>query len=423
MPEAPVDWIPAVTMLGIGVVVGAVLIWRLLRSARVERTAGKDVETRDLEGRRDALVRQLRELDDTSTKLTPEQLSRERYRIELETAAILRDLDERAIRSEEALEGEEPAAAPPRPAWVPFAWGVGSTAAIAILVIFVMQRAAPREEGGTVTGNLPGEGQQQVQQTDTDLQTLLSAVERNPNDVNMRLELAFAYLLRRDLMAVFNQTEAVLQLDPENARALSYQALVRLAMGQAEDAEAMLKRALEKEPDLLDGWIHLALVYSQTGRMKEAEEALAEAIRRHPEERQTLESILAQIKGSDTPAEPAPAQSPSAPSGPSIAGVVTIDPSLAPRLTPQSMLFVSVRPAGATSGPPIAVRRLPINPGNVPFSVSAADSMMGQPLPEKMRVDARIDTDGDPMSRNAADPQASIDGVSVGAGDLELVLR
>ena len=35
-------------------------------------------------------------------------------------------------------------------------------------------------------------------------------------------------------MGVFDQTQAVLEKQPRHARALSYQALVRLAMGQAD---------------------------------------------------------------------------------------------------------------------------------------------------------------------------------------------
>ena len=66
-------------------------------------------------------------------------------------------------------------------------------------------------------------------------------------------------------MAVYNETQAVLQRDPENPRALAYQSLVRLAMGQGDQAEEMLVRALRKDPDLLEGYLHLMFVYTIAG--------------------------------------------------------------------------------------------------------------------------------------------------------------
>jgi len=41
--------------------------------------------------------------------------------------------------------------------------------------------------------------------------------------------------------------------------------------------------------------------------------------------------------------------------------------------------------------------------------------MMGQPLPAKMRIDARVDTHGNPMVHDPNDPAAAQDGVGTGA--------
>jgi len=49
------------------------------------------------------------------------------------------------------------------------------------------------------------------------------------------------------------------------------------------------------------------------------------------------------------------------------------------------------------------------------FDVSAADSMMGQPLPPKMRLEARIDSDGDAMTKDPKDPVAVVDNVAAGS--------
>jgi hypothetical protein len=49
--------------------------------------------------------------------------------------------------------------------------------------------------------------------------------------------------------------------------------------------------------------------------------------------------------------------------------------------------------------------------------------MMGAELPPKLRIEARVDPDGDPMTRSPSDPAARLDGVATGARDLRLVLR
>ena len=51
----------------------------------------------------------------------------------------------------------------------------------------------------------------------------------------------------------------------------------------------------------------------------------------------------------------------------------------------------------------------------IKVELTAADSMMGQPLPDKLRIDARIDTHGNPLMRDPNDPAAAQDGVASGA--------
>ena len=49
--------------------------------------------------------------------------------------------------------------------------------------------------------------------------------------------------------------------------------------------------------------------------------------------------------------------------------------------------------------------------------------MMGQPLPTRARLEARVDSDGDPLTRDAKDPKAQLDGVAAGSSRLRLVLQ
>lgn len=461
--NGPTDWVSAIAILASGLILGMMFIYFFSRRkaageviAREPEVEELDLEMRDLEGRRDDLIAQLRELEDTSAKLTPEKLASERSRLELQAAEVLRQIDEQQQEGlRVARKGAEPAAAatpaPAGGALTGFLWGVGSVVVLAFLGYFVWQSAKGRGEGDGVTGGGPAMGgqmaQQQPQQADPMVQQLEARVQQSPDDIDLRMELSRAYLERENLMGVFDQTKYVLSKKPGEPRALTYQALVRLAMGDATESEEMLKTATKNDPMLLDAWVALGWLYAQTNRMPEAEKVMATAMEKHPEEKGRLAEVLQQMK------QPRPAQQASAgpvdpnaplpPGHPSIEGApaggvdgaaaamgnqrpvvpadgksvqiaLSLDPSAKARAQ-SGIIYIIVRPAGVQAGPPSAVKRLDISqvPGNI--ELSSADSMMGQPLPEKMRIDARLDRDGNAQSKAPDDPVAVADGVTAGS--------
>ncbi len=48
--------------------------------------------------------------------------------------------------------------------------------------------------------------------------------------------------------------------------------------------------------------------------------------------------------------------------------------------------------------------------------------MGGQVFPDSVRIDARVDSDGNPATVDPADPSAFLDGVTAGATDLKLMM-
>jgi hypothetical protein len=122
-------------------------------------------------------------------------------------------------------------------------------------------------------------------------------------------------------------------------------------------------------------------------------------------------------------AAPAPATSAAAGGGGAVFGWIEADAAVASRIGPGSVIFLTVRPAGVSSGPPAAVKRLESSGFPLQFEVGAGDSMMGQPLPESMRIDVRADSDGDPMTRPASDPSGFADGVAVGKTGVRIALK
>jgi hypothetical protein len=103
--------------------------------------------------------------------------------------------------------------------------------------------------------------------------------------------------------------------------------------------------------------------------------------------------------------------------------VIELPEALRSRVSPNALVFVTVRDEAADGGPPVAVKRLPATSFPLRFTLDASDSMMGQPLPARARVEARVDSDGNPLTRVATDPSARLDGVTAGSTRLRLVLQ
>ncbi|MGK2857072.1 MAG: tetratricopeptide repeat protein [Thermoanaerobaculia bacterium] len=463
----PVEWTLPVAMLLGGLVIGTIVAFVVSRrgaKTKVEEAASDamplELEIRDLDAKRDSLFHQLRELDDTSAKRDAAQLALERYELELEAARTLRRLDELTGRHapgkrkisakagvKDAVVIEEPSA--PASPWKGFLWGIGSAAAIAALVIFVAKSADERGDGGSMTGNIPGGGGMQSGEgaPDAELQQLLSRVQANPNDLDLRNELAFQQLMREQLMGVFETTQYVLERRPGDPAAMTYQSVVRLAMGQTAEAEQMLKQAIEARPDLLDARVYLSLTYAQMGRYDDAKAAIDEAIKLSPAEADRLRQLWTQVEAQKGQA---PVQSaagtkddphagialpPMAGGGTQPASTPAARPSADPRAVRGTLtlaaggnvprgaaVFLIVRPAGSKGGAPVAVARVDASSFPLEFEVSQANSMMGQPLPESMLIEARVDLDGNPMTRDAGAPSGAADAVAAGTSGVKIDL-
>lgn len=423
-----VDWTSAIIILVAGLILGAlcVMYFRRRKSPPIDDGA---LQRKDLEAKRDALLQQLR---------GPDLAASERTRLELETAQVLRALDETTSRSSAHEEARSPSTAAMNPAVKGFLWGAGSVAALAGLLYFVSQQSTPRQQGGSVTGAIQtatpqaqSQGQAAQQAPDPMVLQLEAAVQRDPNNLQLRNDLAQAYLERDNLMAVFEQTKFVLEKSPNDSRALTFQGLVRMAMGESETALRMLQKATKADPRNLDGWVSLAWVYAQNNRMTEAEATMKEAMNQSPKDRARLEQVFEQMKQQvaqvaangtapsqlpeghpniDNAPAAAPGAAPSAPTAGAVHVTINLDPGAKTRT---GIVFVIVRnPAG---GPPIAVKRVIATSFPTRVDVSSADSMMGQQLPASFRLEARLDTDGDPLTRPPSDPTASQEGVTPGA--------
>jgi cytochrome c-type biogenesis protein CcmH len=435
--NAPTDWVSAIAILAAGLIIGAIVFFIVRRKPS---TIDTNLERKDLEAKRDALIAQLRALPDDAVD--------ERARLENDTANVLRSLDAgggQAVLPVPASvvddRRDRHATTAMSPTIKGFLWGAGSFAALAALGYFVMQSATPRDQGAGPMGAQPTSTIAPAQQPpDPVVQQLEAAVQKDPNNLALRNDLAQAYLEHDNLMAVFDQTKFVLEKSPDDSRALTFQALVRMAMGEGAASTKMLQQALKSDPKNLDAWVALAWVHAQNNDMKGAENAIAEAVRVSPGDKARLEDVLQQMKthAAQPAAQPTEAQMASgelpaghpaidgatpqmpmqaaaaAPAGAAGANSIRVTLSLDPNATTRNgVLFVMARsPQG---GPPIAVKRLLPTSFPMTIDLGSADSMMGQPLPASFRLEARLDSDGDAATKLPTDPRAVMENVTPGA--------
>jgi hypothetical protein len=100
------------------------------------------------------------------------------------------------------------------------------------------------------------------------------------------------------------------------------------------------------------------------------------------------------------------------------AGEVT----LAEGVPAEGTLFIYVRPEGVTAGPPLRVKKLPAS-FPMKFEIGPGDSPMGGSLPAgRVQLSARLDADGNVMTKTPTDPVAVSEPVSAGAAGIRLHL-
>ncbi|HEY0591790.1 MAG TPA: tetratricopeptide repeat protein, partial [Thermoanaerobaculia bacterium] len=246
---------------------------------------------RDLEEEREAIVAQLRDTADLSPEAARD--------LEIRGARVLRAIDSRTGARPAPVHA--PASAPetlvvqtvPASPWISFAWGIATVLIVSGIAIFV-SRSATQKEGLAMA---PAAMQQPAPGAPSpELAQMEAAVTAQPDNTEMRLALVRQYLMANNLMEVWRHTEYILQRDANNPAGLTYQSIVRAAMGEVDRALEMNQRALAQDPNFIDAYVQLAVLHSSAGRKGEAEAAIAEAVRRHPEEKQALETILAQIQ-------------------------------------------------------------------------------------------------------------------------------
>lgn len=437
------DWLTPILVLSVGLVAGIILAITTRSRRQVSTSSALAPEDiRDLRTQKDALITRLRELEVTSVGRSPEQISIQRYQLELEAAQVWMALDraERA-RSASTPVGTKTVEQSTGSRWTTAAVWVGGSAVFGGALVFALLSAtSDRAPGGSLTGNtgIGPTGPGQEAQPDPDLVRLMAVVAEDPRNHEAHLDLAQAFIYRERLVEAFQVVQAANAIQPGHARALTYEAVVRQAMGMGGRALELLDAAVEKDPTLAEAWVRRGLSAFELSQWQKAIDSWEQALKVRPDGQAALGPVIEEAKkrlagGGEEAPPAAPHQQPVAAqqqpaAAPSEDGavklLVDLDPAAKGKVPPGAILFVYARAAGVTAGPPIAAKRIPVT-GNFPIQLTLgpSDSMMGQPFPTPAMIEARLDADGNAMTRDPSDPRAAADQVSPGGDTVRLMLR
>lgn len=100
-------------------------------------------------------------------------------------------------------------------------------------------------------------------QDEYELQVILEAVQNNPMDARLRLELGWQFTQRQEYEKALVEFENVLKMDEKNLGAKLNIAIVKGELGQLEEAIEMLEDIREEAPAMVDARYVLGQAYEE----------------------------------------------------------------------------------------------------------------------------------------------------------------
>jgi cytochrome c-type biogenesis protein CcmH len=262
-----------------------------------------------------------------------------------------------------------------------------------------------------------------------------------PGDAASLVAQGRAFFERRDYAPAIEAFKKALAVDPNQPEAHAYLGMILAQAGHAEGAIMAFDKALAVQPDFpLALWGKGMLLYqtkSDPAAARETLQRLAAIMPPGPAKTEVEKAIadlsrttsdtkrLAQSTASKPAATPSakPAEKPAPAGGAKLQGIIDVDPKLKSKVESQAVLFIIARPAGG--GPPIAAKRIARPTFPLAYSLGPEDAMSpAAPFSGKVMVSARLDKDGDPMTRGAGDLSGEYkkNPVEIGSTKVEIVL-
>ena len=111
-----------------------------------------------------------------------------------------------------------------------------------------------------------------------------AVLQKDPKSVDAQILYANALVGLKDLRGGVEQIEEAIKIDPVNASAYTNLALIKMAQGQREAAEAAFTRAIELDPRSLKARLAMASFQIETGNVPLAEKSLLDVLAIDPKD-------------------------------------------------------------------------------------------------------------------------------------------
>lgn len=223
----------------------------------------------------------------------------------------------------------------------------------------------------------------------------------------------------------------VLAIDANHPEAHTYMGLILAQAGHADGALLAFDRALSADANFpLALWGKGMLLYRAKEDYSGARETLEKLLSIVPpgEEKKQLQKTVAEIAELSSRQRESAKKSKSgspAPQAQQIRGTISVDPNIQSKWNGQGVLFIIAHPAGSQAGPPLAVKKIehPVFP--LSYSLGSENVMMqGMPFSGKVLLSARLDKDGNPMTKEPGNLMGEYrkNPVEIGSQKVDIVL-
>ena len=337
------------------------------------------------------------EFDYQAGKLSEADYNELRLGIEAKAAVVLQELDSvaRQPTSTQAPAKIQHPSQPPATAGRFRGWQIGAGGVFLLLFGVTL--------GVVLTKSVRPRGSEQDSMTG-DFLTGTAPGGANSNEATSPLQQGKAAFAKQEWPKAIEAFKKVLAAEPNQPEAHAYMGLILVQAGHADGALAAFDKALATAPNLpVALWGKGMVLYREKQDYTGARQIFGKLLQFLPagQERSDVEKLLAEMPQSAEPPRQAPVKAAAAtPSTQQITGTITIDPKVKNNMDSRAALFIIARPASASGGPPLAVRKIerPVFP--LSYSLGSENVMMqGQPFSGKVSISVRLDQDGNPMTR------------------------
>jgi cytochrome c-type biogenesis protein CcmH len=248
------------------------------------------------------------------------------------------------------------------------------------------------------------------------------------NNVSTLLGQGRAAFERQDWPKAIEAFKATLAIDPNQAEAHTYMGLILAQAGHADGALLAFERSLATNPNFpLALWGKGMILYQDKKDFSAARETLEKLLNLMPAgaERDEVRKTVAELAKLGGRKQAGVKTAAAGSASKQIQGTVSIDPRFKTNVDNHSVLFIIVRSASSSGGPPLAVKRIsgPVFP--LSYSLGPEDVMMaGMPFTGKVVVSVRLDQDGNVATQEAGNLTGAYkqNPVEVGSKKVDIVM-